>query len=84
MFFERAKKAVRHFHDTWVSPKDEPTGRQTGRQPGEIHYIAPGGKMQISAVIANAKDEQEIKKVLNILLVRGEYEDFFSDMGRTD
>ena len=40
--------------------------------------------MEISAVIANAKDEQEIKKVLNILLVRGEYEDFFSDMGRTD
>lgn len=80
MFLERAKKAARHFHDTWVSPKDEPIGRQ----PGEIHYIAPGGKMQISAVIANAKDEQEIKKVLNILLVRGEYEDFFSDMGRTD
>ena len=80
----RFLKGLTALKNTWITPKDEPTGRQPGRQPGEIHYIAPGGKMQISAVIANAKDEQEIKKVLNILLVRGEYEDFFSDMGRTD
>ena len=54
--------------DNWVLAKDEPAAVQ----PGEVHYIAPGGKLEISAVLENGNDVAEVKQVIDILLSRGE------------
>lgn len=73
------KAAVKRFHDTWVSPKDEPQ-KPT---PGELHYIAPGGRLEIIAELGSGKDERDVKRVLDILL-KSDNDYYFGDNGVTD
>ncbi len=74
------KAAVKRFHDTWVSPQEEP-GRE---QPGALHLVTLGGKVEINAVIGSGTDARDIKNVLDLILTKcAEDEDFETFIGRT-
>ena len=74
------RAAMKRFHDTWVSPKDE---RQ--EQPGALHLVTLGGKVEINAVIGSGTDARDIKNVLDLILTKcAEDEDFETFIGRTE
>lgn len=74
------KKAARKFHDTWVSPKDEQK-----ENPGVVHIVTPGGKIEVTAVIGSGTDARDMRKVIDILLTKcAEDEDFETFIGRAD
>lgn len=60
------KNAAKRFHDTWVSPQDEPRREQ----PGALHIVTPGGKVEINAVIGSGTDARDIKNVLDLILTK--------------
>ena len=73
------KKGLKSFKDAWVTPPDEPQ-KPT---PGELHYIAPGGKLEIIAELGSGKDERDVKRVLDILL-KSDNDYYFGDNGVTN
>lgn len=74
------RAAVKRFHDTWVSPKDEQK-----ENPGVVHIVTPGGKIEVTAVIGNGTDARDMRKVIDILLTKcAEDEDFETFIGRTE
>lgn len=75
------KNAARKFHDTWVSPQDEPRREQ----PGVVHIVTPGGKIEVTAMIGSGTDARDMRKVIDILLTKcAEDEDFETFIGRAD
>ena len=75
------RAAAKRFHDTWVSPQDEPRREQ----PGALHIVTPGGKVEVSAVIGSGTDARDIKNVLDLILTKcAEDEDFETFIGRTE
>lgn len=74
------KNAAKRFHDTWVSPKDN-----NDDNPGVVHIVTPGGKVEVTAVIGNVTDARDMRKVIDILLTKcAEDEDFETFIGRAD
>lgn len=73
------KERLKAFKKAWVTPPDEPQPAK----PGELHYIAPGGKLEIIAELGSGTDERNIKRVLDILL-KSENDYYFGDNGITD
>lgn len=53
--------AFKRFIDTFVLPKDEP-------KAGELHYVAPEGRLEVHAIITTKREEQDVKRVLDIML----------------
>lgn len=76
----RLKNKIRNIKDTYITPKDEP--RREREQPGELHIVTPGGRIEITAVLGSRSDAQEIKRVLDILLNNDDELDTF--VGGTD
>ena len=72
-------KGFKAFKDAWITPADEPKQAK----PGELHYIAPGGKLEIIAELGSGTDEKNIKRVLDILL-KSENDYYFGDNGVTE
>ena len=75
------RAAVKRFHDTWVSPQEEPRREQ----PGALHLVTLGGKVEINAVIGSGTDARDIKNVLDLILTKcAEDDDFETFIGRTE
>lgn len=72
-------KGLKALKDVWITPKDEPQKAK----PGELHYIAPGGKLEIIAELGSGTDERNIKRVLDILL-KSDNDYYFGDNGITE
>lgn len=64
--------ALKRFVNTFVFAKE--------KTAGELHYIAPNGKIEIKAVISSKAEEQDIRRIINIMLDDCDY----SDCGLTD
>lgn len=76
----RLKNKIRNIKDTYITPKDEP--RREHEQPGTLHIVTPGGRIEISAVLGGKSDARDIKRVLDIVLNSDDEYDAF--IGRTD
>lgn len=72
-------KGLKALKDSWITPPDEPQKAK----PGELHYIAPGGKLEIIAELGSGTDERNIKRVLDILL-KSDNDYYFGDNGITE
>lgn len=73
-------KGLKALKDVWITPKDN---EPRAVKPGELHYIAPGGKLEIIAELGSGTDERTIKRVLDILL-KNDNDYYFGDNGITD
>lgn len=79
---------LRTIKEQWVLPDENrneaPRARKTKKiKPGELHYIAPGGKLEIIAELGSGTDERNIKRVLDILL-KSDNDYYFGDNGITE